>query len=317
METRKLIRLGSTTLVVSLPSSWARRMGLSPGSTVTVEERGDELVIRVPSEAAGRKPLTLDADKIPSPVILGKLPSCFYVLGLEDVLIRGELGEKQLYSLRLSASRLGGLEVVEEDEGVHVRTLLDVSRISPKAALRQMSITISKIADTAVRILRGERVDPGLLRLHGLDLFRIQHIVIKCLITGSPLSGEKRRSMVYLIAASLTGLLGDYLASIAVDAYSARSRGEMVGGDMAERLADLVEAIGALAVSVMSSLILSSRKRTLENLERIGRLKGELASMEKQGQPWVSRNIARLEDGLRILEIVNNMAVCNLLLEEK
>ncbi len=313
MEARKLVRLGSTSLVVTIPSDWARRMRLKPGSTVYVEDRGDELVIKAYGGKGAQKPASMNTAGLEDPSILGKLPLCLYILGVDNVLLTPSetLGEESIYRIRMSASRLNGVEVVEDGRGVQVRSLLDTSRIDARTALRQMSLTISKIADAAISVLRGEPVEPGVLRLNRQEIFRLQHLVIKCLISGSK-SPDRRRNIVYLIAASLTGLLGDTLASIAADVVE---RGLDGTGREGAMLADLMVDLRNLVVGVVGALITASSKRTSENLDHIAGIKDRLRRLKKSVDSGMLYYLSKIEDSLRILEIVNNMAICNLVLD--
>ena len=309
-ETRRLIRLGSASLVVSLPPSWVKRMGLRPGSLVRVEEEGDKVVISAVDDR-GSLPVVLDVDRIDN-LVLGKLPSCFYVLGLDNVmLVSGKgMSSRDIYRLKTSALRLSGVEVMETEKGVVVRTLLDASRIDPSLALRQISITISKIAETLIQALREESIDPLVLRLSGQELFRLQHIVIKNLVSSSAERNSKARNTVLLIAASLLGLLGDYMASMALDFLEKRA----MGGFRIEDLAELVDGLGRLVVKVVSALISPSVKRARSNMLELSELREKAETLRKTDAPGIAGSIVRIEDCLRILEIVNNMAICSVLL---
>jgi len=149
MEMRKVQKLGSSSLAITLPRSWVKRMKIKPGSVVYLVEKNDGVMIKTTVEETPLLPLiTVDADKIDEREFLGKLPACFYVLGLDEAIVKSEnkLNEELVYMLKASAARLSGIEVIEESgKELRIRTLLDVSRINPAITLRQMSITISKL----------------------------------------------------------------------------------------------------------------------------------------------------------------------------
>jgi phosphate uptake regulator len=52
---RKIVRLGQSTLVVSLPLKWARKQNLNPGDSVKVDETADKLLISGEGKLEPRK----------------------------------------------------------------------------------------------------------------------------------------------------------------------------------------------------------------------------------------------------------------------
>jgi phosphate uptake regulator len=50
MQSRKVVQLGKSTLVVSLPKPWVDLHGLQPGRTVQVSMRGDGSLVIYPKE---------------------------------------------------------------------------------------------------------------------------------------------------------------------------------------------------------------------------------------------------------------------------
>ena len=50
MQARKVVQLGKSTLVVSLPKPWVDLHGLQPGKTVQVSMRGDGSLVIYPKE---------------------------------------------------------------------------------------------------------------------------------------------------------------------------------------------------------------------------------------------------------------------------
>ncbi len=324
MEARKVQRLGTTSLVVTLPRDWVKRNGLKPGDLVYIMEEGEGLRIELPEavkKAKRQEVVKLNADKLPDPLIAGKLTSCFYILGIEDAIVESEKGplpSELISALRRSASRLSGVEVVEDAPSrVYVKTLLDISRISPTSILRQLVIAITKLTDLLVEVIEGKGVNQQEFMELGAEVFRLQHLVIKHLISASlsKTRDENQRKMnsAYMIAASLIGLLGDYISKMALELMRAGEFYKLTPRDK-EIIEDLLRSLRDLGNSTISGLVSSSTKRILECFKGISDMKAKLQEAKRVASPEAMYFISKIEDCLRIVEIVDNTAICTSLL---
>src|SRR3972149_9207878 len=92
LETRKVQKLGYSSVGISLPKAWANENGLKPGSiiTLTVDDDGTLRVRAGPveDEAAGAE-ATIDADAWPGAGALPRGVAGDYVLGRKPVRVAG------------------------------------------------------------------------------------------------------------------------------------------------------------------------------------------------------------------------------------
>ncbi|MEB2836302.1 MAG: AbrB/MazE/SpoVT family DNA-binding domain-containing protein [Desulfurococcales archaeon] len=85
-EIRRVQRLGGSSLVVTIPKHWARRMSIGPGDEVAVIDEGDSLKI-APLTPASRKRRILRVKLNPAVLRLGpsRVASCAYIAGYAGV----------------------------------------------------------------------------------------------------------------------------------------------------------------------------------------------------------------------------------------
>ncbi len=108
---RKVVKHGTATLTVSLPSKWVKQYNIKPGEELEVVPTGKDLLISTHQEpTAKRAELNLTQEKTRT---IEKILKNFYRMGYDEIKINFEKNEtllkvKQVLNLYL------GLEVVEE-----------------------------------------------------------------------------------------------------------------------------------------------------------------------------------------------------------
>ena len=144
-ETRKIQRVGTSTLTISVPKRWAARCGLEKGDPVVLEDDGE--VLRITPPPAQGMPLrslreqVVDADCCESPHLLERAIVGNYLLGRERLVIRSSrhLSAGHQREIQDAVRGLMGLGVIEE---------------SPTTVILQASIDPSKYPmDTLMRRL--------------------------------------------------------------------------------------------------------------------------------------------------------------------
>ena len=119
MESRKVQKVGTSTLTISLPKPWVEKFGLKQGDQVFMEEEGAFLKVTPAAMAVRPKSsqeFVIDADLCDEPGILQRVIVGNYVLGRERLLIRasGRLKSEHLAETREAARRLMGMGIIEE-----------------------------------------------------------------------------------------------------------------------------------------------------------------------------------------------------------
>ena len=110
---RSVIRHGPATLIVSLPSKWAKERGLSPGSEVDVEPQGNKLIITT-EEGMVTHELHLDVSTL-SPFMITRLLARSYQKGY-DLMHLHYTDRESMHTIREKTTELLGFDIVEEDK---------------------------------------------------------------------------------------------------------------------------------------------------------------------------------------------------------
>ena len=119
MESRKVQKVGTSTLTISLPKPWVEKFGLKQGDQVFLEEEGSFLKVTPAAMATrrtGSPEYVVDADLCDEPGILHRVIVGNYVLGRERIVVKasGRLKSDHLTEAREAARRLMGMGIIEE-----------------------------------------------------------------------------------------------------------------------------------------------------------------------------------------------------------
>ena len=112
--------VGRSTLTVSLPASWVKRVGLKKGDLVFLSpERDGSLRILQSSESAERTPsnaLVINYDRCRDKGLIGRLITAGYVRGFDaiKVLSSSRIDGEGLEAIREAEFKLIGLSIIEE-----------------------------------------------------------------------------------------------------------------------------------------------------------------------------------------------------------
>jgi phosphate uptake regulator len=121
MESRKIQKVGISTLTISLPKQWAESQNLKKGDQVFIVQEGDSLRLLAPEGARKRleRPVpdyVIDADSIDDDGMLERIIVGNYVLGRERLVVMSgsRLRSEHLDEIRGVTRRLMGLGIIEE-----------------------------------------------------------------------------------------------------------------------------------------------------------------------------------------------------------
>lgn len=158
METRKVQKVGASTLTVSLPKDWVMRRGIKQGDQVFLQEEGATLrIVPAPAYAQPTKAEYLvDADLCDKPGMLELVIVGNYVLGRDRIQIRssGRLASEHLAETREAARRLMGVGIIEETANrVSLQCAIDPTRYPLDALLKRMYNISQTMLDEAIEAL--------------------------------------------------------------------------------------------------------------------------------------------------------------------
>ena len=152
---RKIVKQGTSTLTISLPSKWVSRFALKSGDEIFIEEKDNSLLLSSTSpHAIDKKTIDLsDLDPLINRSILGA-----YHTGHDEIkLITGE--NQKIEQFKNVIDELIGFEIVEE--GKNYCILRDISGSSDKEfdnLYRRIFLIIKNIAEESSVLLKENKL---------------------------------------------------------------------------------------------------------------------------------------------------------------
>ena len=109
-EERRVQRLGTSSLIVTLPKKWVKKLGLKPGDTVTIISRSNYLIVKPKNIEEKISIGELPVNQIPGDILL-KLIKCIYFNNYEKIVADlSQLKATTVNKLILALRELPGTE---------------------------------------------------------------------------------------------------------------------------------------------------------------------------------------------------------------
>ncbi len=305
VETRKLQKLGASSLIVTLPKEWVKRHGLKPGDTVYIVDMGDELRVGVVGELEDNAVVDVGAIGVRGSI---RGLTCLYIMGFNGTTLQIDgINVIELSKIKDAVKKLPGFEIVEEDEDrIRISYVADPDRFNLKLSVKAMGVTVARIADLVSALIGKKAGKEDVIKAISSirdELMRSQHLVMRHLI-GRIVRGDSNAYAI-LMGTGLLGLVGDLLLSIAE--YLAKTGLESLEA-VGETIRDVTENIPILA----SILVSPSRKRAQEMLEWVARLWSKVKEFNRNCESMECMYLAaKLEDVVRVMYIIANIAYCS------
>lgn len=160
MESRKLQKVGYSTLSVSLPSGWVKEKGLKRGDTVFFMPEKDGTIKLYPSELANPKEdvdeYICNADLCVDPKMMERVIVGNYILGREifSIISSERMRSEHIDEIRGVIRKLIGLGIVEETpERITLQCSVDPKKFKIDMLLRRLSLISLTIVKESVQAL--------------------------------------------------------------------------------------------------------------------------------------------------------------------
>jgi phosphate uptake regulator len=281
MELRKVQRTGGGTFLVSLPKGWAERNGLDRGALVAVSERLNGCLVVDPKYGVEREQQTAVIKPTPYLVheIIGK-----YLLGYDIIRVEAKdrISPADRESVKQRASRLIGLEIVEEDYSrIVMQCLLEPSSFPPEKILRrEYSIASGMHRDAVTALTEGDIPLAKNVIARDDEVDRLYFLLVRILRTviQNPYLSEKLEILPidcldYRLAASLVESIGDQSTQIAENAL------RLEGAKPAEKLHQLFLNLHKIAYECHENAIKALLSRDISLAESIRTKRETIASV--------------------------------------
>jgi len=160
VDTRKLQKVGYSTLSVSLPSSWVKENGLKRGDNIFLMPENDGSLKLFPSELIKSKEeveeYICNADLCGDPKMLERVIVGSYILGREvfSIISSERMRSEHIQEIRGIMNKLIGLGMVEETpDRITLQCSVDPRKFQIDMLLRRLSIISLTIVKEAVQAL--------------------------------------------------------------------------------------------------------------------------------------------------------------------
>ena len=149
MESRKVQRVGASSLAVSLPNEWVKEVGLKKGQLVFFnKEKGNVLKIMTAGQIEKKSESTveLNGDFCKDPKMLGRVLMGIYSLGYDGIKIvsSSRLSSEQVNKIRDVTRELMGIGIMEETpNSLLIQCSIDTTKFPINTLLRRLYIISS------------------------------------------------------------------------------------------------------------------------------------------------------------------------------
>ncbi|MBW2990241.1 hypothetical protein KY348_00890 [Candidatus Woesearchaeota archaeon] len=153
---RKIVQLGKSTLVVSLPAKWSRKYGLKPGEELDVEEQERNLKISTEKGFQISK-ATVDLIKINN--LLKRLVAALYLAGYDEIEVKLDSIQKAR-EIQKRAKELIGMEIVNQSKDfLELREISQISEESFEPMLRRVFLLLLSISEESEKAILASQTD--------------------------------------------------------------------------------------------------------------------------------------------------------------
>jgi len=160
MDQRKIMSLGRSSLVVSLPKRWTKLNELERGDAVSLDIQRDRSLVIFPGVKKKREPqrITLKVDPAEmEDLLVRKIIACYLNGYFEITLVSRDIFTvEQQKAIRAIAGILY-MRILESDaRRIYIQTLIDESKAPVETAIRRMHIISGSMCSDALESLRNQ-----------------------------------------------------------------------------------------------------------------------------------------------------------------
>ncbi|RDD52847.1 MAG: phosphate uptake regulator PhoU [Candidatus Korarchaeota archaeon NZ13-K] len=276
LGSRSLLVIGGSSYALTLPKEWVRERGISAGSRVRLfEGSSGELIISPVGEAGSRVRVELR----------GRLREgaweivAAYLDGYDEVeILRERLTREDVGILRRTASKLMGMEILEEGPGrILMRCLMDYSSAHPAdLLLRMKGIVTGMLSDLGRACLEGDEETLSLVVERDDDVDRLYFALVRQVrkaMRSPEIMGRLELEPIDLLDMRIAAMILELIADSVVELAQC--------GLSCEKISGTLEEASNLLSSAFRSLELRDFRAALEVRERVERSLSELAERLK------------------------------------
>jgi len=313
VETRKVQRLGSSSLFITLPKKWINKWGIKPGDKIIMEVSEDgtlRLVAEKIKLNSNKRSVKIDIDSFKQSMTTA-IP-CLYALGYDEIVFssRKNLEHKEVEDVMNFSKQLVGIEVSEVTEDrIKLDCLLDTEKIGIESLLRRILNIIAKKVDDIIAILKGQNQSEVQSTIE--DLRRVYLMLLRRSM-GGRYNSERDTLRNFIIAVNSSILLRVYHVMQKLNEVIKKDEKLRNDQEINKKLIEVFQKINDLFDEIIMSILFPSIKRISNGFTLISQIKLALSQINTDNQILLSY----MDDLLTMLEEALNNSSCSLFLEE-
>ncbi|WP_054836199.1 AbrB/MazE/SpoVT family DNA-binding domain-containing protein [Metallosphaera hakonensis] len=308
IETRKVQKLGSSSLFITLPKKWINKWNVKPGDKILIEVSSDgslKLIAEKVKMENTHRTIKIDVDSLKQP--LPSIVPCLYSLGYDEIILesRKAIQSKDVEDLVQVTKQMVGIEVTEVSETrIKVECLLDTEKVGIESLLRKMLNTVAKRIDDTIALLSGENLKEN--SVNHEDLRRLYYMLMRR-IMGSKYETTKNMTKNSLIVINTTTLLN-------VGSVTEKLIETVKSSKLDEReskvIVETLRKVNDLLDEVVMTVLFPSTKRVLNGLNLVKESRAILSQLDNSTVVDYAKQIVGL------LETALENSSCTLFLED-
>ena len=273
-EVRKVQRLGSTSLFITLPKKWVNRWGIKPGDKVFLELLGDgslRLLSEKSRQNQGKKSIKIDLSSLKLDV--SYVVRALYDLGYDEIVFefKKDIQSKVISQIRTEIEKYLGLELIEYSETTaKVDCVIDDNKFGIDSLVKRLLTIISRKIDEILYHMnpsdQKEMDRPATLD----EVARVYHLLLRKMLKANHSVQTNMKN--YMILSMLNNL---YVMFIELERLEKRIRAIELSEEERKALTDVLHKFNDVEDLVVMSALFSSVKRVtmalniLDEIEKI------------------------------------------------
>lgn len=314
IEVRSVQRLGLSSIVVTLPKQWARRLGLEPGKKVMLVDEGSSIRI-IPLKEGEAGKIVLNAEKLP-PEIVENAPICVYLSGLDSVKIITGNDPDLMVRMQRKALDLMGLHISPEEDGISLKVLLDPDKVDLSGLIKSLDTDVRGILSLLKEVLEGSSTSEDLQSKASFlikSFFRKHYMILRYLSLRYPFHKDVVVSYQTALATSYIGFSVDLLGELIKTLSRYGSRLDDAGK---EGIVELLDMFTEVFHHVTRLIVNPSVKRLIYALNLLHQARSRAEQLVFSSKsPINAAIVVRLDDAMRLLNISLYVVLCKILVE--
>jgi phosphate uptake regulator len=157
LESRKVQKVGYSTMTVSLPSEWVKQNNITPGDLIFIMQEKDGTLRIMPANVAQREEAEehiINVDACDEKGMLERIIVGSYILGRDVIRVTSStrIGKAHVDEVRRVVRKLIGLGILEEtSKGILLQCSVDPTKFKLDMLIRRLSLIASTILSEAMQ----------------------------------------------------------------------------------------------------------------------------------------------------------------------